>query len=310
MNQNQLDPSSSEGVWTAIITPFLSSGEIDWDAYESILDKQARAEITGIVVAGSTGEASTLTVQEKLSLIRKSRAILGNKLRIMAGTGGQNTQQTVELSRLAIDAGADSLLVVTPPYSKPSFLGLQKHFEAIAAASSVPICLYHVPGRTSQLLSADEIATLAQIEKVKFIKEASGDMALFSETAAKTQSQVLSGDDPTFLSSLVLGGLGCISVVSNVFPQEVNELYKAFQKSDLRRARAIHECLFPFIQALFCESNPAPAKYILSRLNQCSNTLRLPLTSVTPQSEKIIEESYDLCHAKLADLLHGACDAE
>ena len=155
MNQKNFD-----GVWTAIATPFIHGGAIDWASFEKHLEQQAAGGVTGVVISGTTGESPTLTVQEKISLVRKARAILPPKVRIMAGSGGNNTSQSMELSKLCVDAGADSLLIVTPPYNKPSMAGLKLHFQMISDAVQVPLCLYHVPGRTGQNLSASALATI------------------------------------------------------------------------------------------------------------------------------------------------------
>lgn len=276
------------GVWTALVTPFKSNGEIDWPAFETLLDLQQNGAVDGIVISGTTGEAPTLTIQEKLSLIRKARAHLGQKIRIMAGTGDNNTRQTIELSKLAQDAGADSLLVVTPPYNKPSLNGLLLHYQAISSAVKVPICIYHVPSRTAHLLPIDSLAALCKIPGIGCVKEATGDIAYFSRAVNSLGVPVLSGDDPTFLGSLAVGGTGVISVVSNIFPQHVRTLFDAFQKGDTTGALEMHNALLPTIDALFCETNPSPLKAALKIFGYCSDYVRPPLSTVLNQSlEKI-----------------------
>ena len=272
------------GVWTALVTPFRSDGEIDWGAFEKLLGLQESGRVDGVVISGTTGEAPTLTVQEKLSLIRKARAVLGKTTRLMAGTGDNNTQQTVELSRLAQDAGADSLLIVTPPYNKPSFAGLQNHYRTIASAVRVPICIYHVPSRTAHLLPPDNLAALCQIPGVGCVKEATGDIAYFSRALSRSKVPYLSGDDPSFLGSLAVGGKGVISVVSNIFPGAVKELAEAFERGDVERARGLHDALMPTIDALFCETNPCPLKAALKILGHCQDTVRAPLATITESS--------------------------
>jgi 4-hydroxy-tetrahydrodipicolinate synthase len=276
MNQNII-----EGVWTAIATPFSDSGAIDWGAFERHLDQQAKGGIHGIVISGTTGESPTLSVQEKISLVRKARAHLPAKVRIMAGSGGNNTAQSIELSKLCVEAGADSLLIVTPPYNKPSLAGLQLHFRMIAESVNVPLCLYHVPGRTGQSLPASAIATLTQIPKVLAVKEASGDLALYGRVVNASEASILSGDDPTYLASLAVGGKGVISVVSNIFPEAMVELTRAFTAKQNERALAIHKALLPSIDILFCESNPGPLKAALDIFGIGKNILRAPLAPVT-----------------------------
>jgi 4-hydroxy-tetrahydrodipicolinate synthase len=276
--------SISQGVWTAIITPFDEKLEIDWNAYENLLIRQEKAGISGIVVCGTTGEAPTLTVQEKLALIKKARAILSDNIQIMGGTGSNNTTESIELSKLALDAGCDSLLIVTPPYNKPTLSGLIRHFGSIAKNVTAPICLYHVPGRTAQCLTPQEISELCNIKNITSVKEASGDVALFSRSKNASSADFFSGDDPTYLASLSVGSVGAISVASNVFPKAMVELTNAFFDGNIGKAQKIHNILLPMIDVLFCESNPSPVKAALEMSGFCKNTLRSPLAPVTDAS--------------------------
>lgn len=291
------------GVVTALITPFLTDYSIDWQSFDRLLDTQIEGKVNGVVISGTTGEASTLSVQEKLSLVRRARAQLPREISVMAGTGGQSTEQTIELSKLAIDAGADSLLVVTPPYNKPSFNGLMLHFSEISNACHVPIMLYHVPGRTAQTLTSDEMAKICQIKHVNSIKEASGDIALFSKTVLETQVAVLTGDDPSYLPSLIAGGKGVVSVLTNIYPQAFVAMTKAFEKGDNKKALAIHQALLPMIEVLFCESNPGPIKFALAQKGLCEDVLRSPLCSVNESNEIKIKEAIDKTEQGLISLL-------
>lgn len=290
------------GIWTAIATPFQSDGSVDWTAFERLLAHQEAGGVTGVVVSGTTGEAPTLTVQEKISLVRKARAQLNKNIRVMAGSGGNNTQQSVELSRLCVDAGADSLLIVTPPYNKPNPTGMRGHFEAISAATTVPICLYHVPGRTGQLLTPAAIAQLCDIPRVVAVKEASGDVALFSRLVNRTKAVVLSGDDPTYLASLAVGAVGVISVVSNVFPKEFGAMHQAFVRHEHEKALTYHKALLSFIDLLFCESNPTPLKSVLATAGLCQDHVRLPLGSISKENAALIAKSYQETKAALSGL--------
>lgn len=294
--------STLSGIWTAIATPFDEAGTIDWPAFERLLTLQLEGRVTGIVISGTTGEAPTLAVQEKLAMIRKARAFTKGKMRIMAGSGGNNTEQSIELSRLAEEAGADSLLIVTPPYNKPSQRGLCLHFEAIAKAVSIPLCLYHVPGRTGQKLTADQIAEIAALPQVAAIKEASADLALFSDTRAKTSATMLSGDDITFFPALALGCEGVISVLTNLYPGAFRSLYDAFMAGNISRARAFHFALAPTINALFCESNPGPLKAALASKGVCKNIMRLPLAPVTEASSITISQALKKTDQALAEI--------
>lgn len=281
--------SEFKGVWTALITPFDDQGNIDFDSYAKLVDEQLKAGISGLVVSGTTGEAPTLTVDEKIALVKKTRELTGNQFGVMAGTGGNCTHDSVILSQAAVDAGADSVLIVTPPYNKPSMAGLQGHFSTIAKAISVPICLYHVPGRTAQKLSAADIATLCAIEGISAVKEASADIALFAECERQCGVPILSGDDPTYLASLAVGGSGCISVASNVFPKAMVDLTEAAQAGDFERARMINRGLMPTFANLFVESNPGPTKYVLAKRGIGANYLRPPLAPVNPENGKRID---------------------
>jgi len=280
------------GVWTAIVTPFKEDRSIDWGAWEKLLAMQAEGGVSGVVVSGTTGESPTLSVQEKISLVRKARAVLPKSIRVMAGSGGNNTDQSVELSRLCVDAGADSLLVVTPPYNKPSPEGLKLHFSTIAGSVNAPLCLYHVPGRTGQLLTADVLASLCGIKGIAAVKEATGDVAFLSRARNKTRQHgtaFLSGDDITFLPALSVGATGVISVLSNIFPGELVSLFRAWESGDIAKALELHDIMQPLMDALFCESNPGPAKHVLARAGVISNTLRAPLAPVTPSSAAMLD---------------------
>jgi 4-hydroxy-tetrahydrodipicolinate synthase len=293
---NNLGSTKPAQVYTAIITPFKTDGTLDFDGFEKLLALQIEAEVTGVVVSGTTGEAPTLTDQEKLDLIRSARRILPKHMHVMAGTGSNDTISNIRLSLEAREAGADSLLIVTPPYNKPSIQGLTKHFRAIAEATALPVCLYHVPGRTGQLLTAASIATLTQIPGMKWVKEASGDLGLFGRACLQSKAEFLSGDDFTYLPSLAIGGCGVISVVTNVFPKAFVQMGRLFLAGEIHKAKQIHQVLFDFVDRLFCESNPSPVKAALHAAGFCQNVLRSPLAEVTAENYRVIEKSYrDTC---------------
>ena len=280
---------SAKGIWTAMVTPFLADGSIDWASFEQLLQKQVDAGVKGLVIAGTTAESPALTVQEKLSLIKRTRACVGHKVRLMAGSGSSNTQQSVELSIAALEAGADCLLIVTPPYNKPSLAGLLGHYGQIAKATHVDLCLYHVPGRTAQSLVLEDFLQLIQIPNITSIKEASGNLALFSAVTARCDVDVLSGDDPTFLSSLAMGGAGAVSVVTNLFPKAFVRMQEAFLAGNVQKALRYHRILQPLLDILFCESNPAPLKAAMSMQGLCQQTLRLPLAPVSQENYQKIK---------------------
>ena len=288
MKKNEI----SHGVWTALITPFLP-GEcgIDWENLEKLVALQVDAGINGIVVCGTTGEASTLTLQEKLALIRKIKALAFGRVQIMAGVGTSSTAQTVEMSKLAVDAGADSLLVVTPPYIKPTITGLKQHYSEIVDKAGVPVCLYHVPGRTAQMLTPDQLSLLCRDCQITAIKEASGNLPFFAQTVAKCRASIFSGDDFTYLPSIAVGATGVISVISNLYPAEIVALTQQAFAGDLALARRYHYALLPALEALFCETSPGPLKAALAMKKMCHNVLRLPLAPVEDSSYQKIQSA-------------------
>lgn len=299
-----MDKGYLGGVWTAIVTPFHADGSLDLESYEKLVAHQIEGGIEGIVVSGTTGESPTLSVQEKLSLIKKTKAVAGSKVRIMAGSGGNNTAQSVELSKLCVDAGASSLLVVTPPYNKPGPSGLKAHYKAISDATNVPIVLYHVPSRTGAFVPANVLLDVLQNKSIQAVKEASGDLPYFSKVAMNTEASLLSGDDFTFLPTLACGGKGVVSVVTNVFPKAFIELNKAFRQGHNEKALQIHNALFEFTELLFKEPNPAPTKAALSIMGLCKNYLRLPLTPVEDDTFQEIEHALEVTKKQLTSILN------
>lgn len=280
---------SNKGVWTALVTPFKEDFSVDYEAWDKLLLLQKEAGITGIVVSGSTGEGLTLSVTEKLSLTKRARALLGKDMRIMGSIGGSDTAQSLELAKLYEDAGADSLLVVTPPYSKPSLAGLKIHFSSIASKVKIPICLYHVPGRTAQRLDASMLIELCKIPSITMVKEASGDLSLYSEALLDSEAEYLSGDDLTYLGSLAYGGSGVISVISNIFPKEWVSMTKAYWSGETEKVLKLHRILFPLNKNLYCESNPTPLKASMEIKGLCKGYVRAPLAPVTSENRTNLE---------------------
>lgn len=292
----------THGVWTALVTPFLEDLSIDDKSWDKLVLLQKDAKVSGLVIAGSTGEGATLSTTEKLSLVKRTRALVGNELPLMASIGGNDTKQCVELAKLYEDAGADYLLVVTPPYNKPSYEGLKIHFESIASKVSIPLCLYHVPGRTAQRLGSECIAKLCEHPAIQMVKEASGDVAFFSEALFSSKAAFYSGDDPTYLASLAYGASGSISVISNAFPKEWVLLTQLFLKGEIQKARDLYKALFEMNQALYCEGNPTPLKELLSQMGFCESYVRPPLAFVTSESREKIGKALESAKAKLERL--------
>ena len=279
-----------KGIFTAIVTPFQPNGDIDWNAYRALVKAQRAGGVAGIVPCGTTGESPTLTQDEKKKLITITMEELkGTGIKTVPGTGTNNTAESIEFSAWASEFGVDGILVVTPYYNKPSQAGLIQHFTRIADRVKCDVILYNVPGRTSVSLTAETIADLAKHPRIAAVKEATGNLAFDAEVIdclkqAGVTLALLSGDDPTFLPFLSLGGDGCISVASNLIPRQMVELQAAVENGDLARARKIHEQFFPIFKDLFVEANPVPVKYALSQLGPCGKTVRPPLAELTSGS--------------------------
>lgn len=280
------------GAATALITPF-KNGVIDYDAYGKILEAQIEGGISALVVAGTTGESSTLTDEEHREIIRYAVEKAAGRVPIIAGTGSNDTSYAIELSKFACSVGADALLLVTPYYNKATQNGLYEHFKAIAESCDKPCILYNVPSRTGCNILPDTAARLADMDNIVAIKEASGDISQIAELAAKCGDtlDIYSGNDNQILPIMSLGGKGVISVLSNVLPAETSEICSRFLSGDIDGALKLQLKYLPFINALFSEVNPIPAKAAMAKLGWCENTLRLPLT---PMSETKAEHMYKI----------------
>lgn len=289
------------GVYTALITPFDSSNRLDLGAFKKILLDQKAAGITGVIPCGTTGETPTLSLDEKKTLITTALETLkGSGVQVVAGTGGNNTQETVEFSRWASDQGVDGILVVTPYYNKPSQAGLEGHFRAVADAVQCEVMLYNVPGRTGVSIAAPTVAKLASHPRIRSIKEATGNVAYTSEMidALKSHSvsmDILSGDDATYLPLLCVGATGVVSVASNLFPRAMVSIQKAMDQGNYREAQAIHQRFYPLFRDLFVDSNPGPIKYAMEYVGFCGSRLRLPLAPLSSANSEILRASLAKC---------------
>ncbi len=290
----------SEGVWTALVTPFKPDLSIDWDAFEKQVDRQIKAGIAGIIPCGTTGESPTLTSEEKKELIQFCvKRVHGTSTQVIAGTGSNCTAETVALSAWASEAGVSGVLLVVPYYNKPSQAGLYAHFKAVADAVKCEVMLYNVPGRTITSLTAETIVRLAAHPRIRTIKEATGNLAFTHEILAALPAnadfRIFSGDDPTYLDLLSAGASGVVSVASNLFPREMVELHRSFRQVNLTGARAIHDRFLPLFRDLFVEANPTPLKFAMERLGLGPATLRLPLAPIATASERTVENALQQC---------------
>lgn len=272
------------GAFTALVTPF-KNGAVDEEAYRAFIEWQIEQGINGLVPCGTTGEAATLSHAEQGQVIKICVDQAKGRVPVIAGAGSNNTMEAIELTVLAKKAGADAALIITPYYNKPTPDGLVAHFKAIAAKASMPFILYNVPGRTGQNVLPKTIARVAkEVPEVIGCKEATGDIKQGSELCELMGKgfTVLSGDDFTVLPLLSVGGVGTISVTSNVMPAKMSGMIDAYFKRDIVRAQALHMEMNPVNRAMFIEVNPIPVKTTLSLMGKMGLEFRLPLVPMEP----------------------------
>ncbi len=273
-------PVIFRGVATALITPF-EDGEPDKAAFVRLIERQLDAGVPALVICGTTGESPTLTKGEALELISLAADTVCGRVPVIAGVGSNDTAKSCSLAREAAFAGADAVMAVTPYYNKTNDAGLLSHFVAIAASSPLPLIVYNVPGRTSVKLTPQLYSMLARQDNIVAVKEASGDVGLAADILAENSGllSVYSGCDELTLPILSIGGLGVVSVVSNVFPALTVSLCDAFFSGATGDALRVSRALHPLIRALFAEPNPIPVKAACAYLGLCSPELRLPLAA-------------------------------
>jgi 4-hydroxy-tetrahydrodipicolinate synthase len=272
-----------QGSLVAIVTPMHPDGAIDWAAWERLLAWHLRAGTSGIVVGGTTGESATLTDGELLALVERARTKLAGRAALIAGVGSSSTAATVERARRLSVAGVDALLVVTPAYNKPTQEGLYRHFEAVAAAATVPVVLYNVPSRTAVDMLPATVARLAKLPRIVAVKEAVASMERVRELVAQTPKDfvILSGDDGTAAAAVAQGAKGVISVTANVVPEAMAQLMAAALRGDREGALRLDAPLRALHEALFVEANPIPLKWALVQRGLIEGGLRLPLTELS-----------------------------
>jgi 4-hydroxy-tetrahydrodipicolinate synthase len=266
-------------VLTAMVTPFDKNGELDLSAVEVLVNHLIANGTDGIVVGGTTGESPTLTHEEKLQLFNVVVKAVNKRVPVIAGTGSNNTKESMELTREAEVNGVDGVMLVTPYYNKPSQEGMFQHFEMIAKSTSLPVMLYNIPGRSVVNLEPETIIRLSEIDNIVSVKEASGDLDAASEIISNTSGDfsVYSGDDSNTLPLMAIGGTGIVSVASHVIGNEMKEMTSAFQRGDVVQAGALHRQLLPMMKVLFSAPNPTPVKEALNRIGVPAGGVRLPL---------------------------------
>jgi len=280
------------GVHTALVTPFVDSG-IDTNAFCSLIDRQFENGISGVVPAGTTGEAPTLTNEEHIRVIELAVEHTAKRGLVIAGTGSNSTAEAISLSQKAEKAGADGVLVVAPYYNKPSPEGLFQHYQAIAASTELPIILYSIPGRCGIEIDVNTVVRLAEhCSNIVALKEAGGASERVNQLKQNLprQFEILSGDDSLTLPFMSVGAVGVISVASNIIPKEMSQLVTAAQENRNKEALAIHQKYYPLFNAMLkLAPNPVPIKTALSLAGFCSNDLRLPLVEMSETDKSSLE---------------------
>lgn len=279
------------GVMTALVTPF-KDGQIDEEAFRAHLERQIEAGVDGVVPAGSTGEAATLSVSEHKHIIQMTVEQVAGRVPVIAGTGSNNTAESIELTQAAKSMGADAALLISPYYVKPTQEGIYQHYKAVADAVHIPQILYNVPGRTASNILPETVARLSRISNIVGLKDATADMAQLTRTiiACDGRIEFYSGDDATVMPFMALGGSGVISVVSNITPKSMKALTVAVKDGDYATAKTLHFVLQDIVDAMFVESNPIPVKKACELLGWMSGDLRLPLTSLSDEQAQALKQ--------------------
>jgi 4-hydroxy-tetrahydrodipicolinate synthase len=282
-----------KGSIPAVITPFDENKSIDFDNLNKHIDFLIDEESHGLVSCGTTGESPTLDHDEHKKITEVIIKRSNKKVPVMAGCGSNSTKESIELVKHAQSAGADASLLVSPYYNKPSQEGLFQHFSEIAnSVPSFPIYLYNIPGRSAVNINQKTMVMLSKINNIVGVKDATSDLSLPLETKLNCGEEFiqLSGEDATFLSFLISGGEGCISVSANVVPKLCSRIYTNWKEGKIKKAMEINELIYPINKVLFIESSPSPVKYALTLMNKCKNNLRLPLVSISEENKIIIKD--------------------
>ena len=283
-----------EGAGVAIVTPFKENGEVNFDKLEELTEEQISGHTDCIVVAGTTGEAATMSDAEQIAVIRHVCQVVNKRIPVVAGTGSNCTAHAIEMSIQAEQAGADGVLLVSPYYNKATQNGLKAHFTAIANAIKIPAILYNVPSRTGCNIAPATIVDLCKhVDNIVAVKEASGNFSAVAQIMNLSDGcvDVYSGNDDQIVPLLALGGKGVISVLSNVAPKETHDICELFFKGDIEGSRRLQLKALPLIDALFCEVNPIPVKAALNLMGKEVGAPRLPLTVMeSANQEKLKSE--------------------
>lgn len=280
-----------EGVGTALATPFNEDLSIDFESYKKLIRRQIDGGVDYVIVLGTTGESPVIDEYEREKLIETAMDAAERKLKIVIGTGSNDTNKVVKLNAIAEKYKSDAVLIVNPYYNKGTQSSLVQHYKYISERTSLPIILYNVPSRTGMNLLPETAITINETCKnVVAIKEASGNISQIAQLLAMKQQsfEVISGNDDQTIPIIALGGVGVISVYSNAFPKELKEITTAMQKNDLQKAQALNQKYLKMMNLLFEETSPSPLKFVLSKLGICKNILRMPLAPVSERTENLL----------------------
>ena len=285
------------GSLVALVTPMLPNGELDWQRLHNLIEFHIESGTDGIVAVGTTGESATVTIEEHCQILKRVVDQVKGRVPVVAGSGGNATQEAVHLTAEAKAMGADACLLVTPYYNKPTQEGLYRHFATIAESVTIPQILYNVPGRTSVDMLNGTVDRLAGFENIIAIKDATGDLARGKELIEMCSDRIdiLSGDDATAAELILMGGKGDISVTANVAPAEMHELCALAMAGKADEARALNEKLMPLHQKLFIESNPIPVKFALQEMGLIDKGIRLPLTNLDEVHHNAVRDALATC---------------
>ncbi len=277
------------GTYTAIITPFTSNNEIDWDALKKNVELQIKGGVEGIVFVGTTGESPTLTYDEHYEMLKRSAEMVAGRCKLIHGTGSNCTDTTIKTAKVAQKAGADGQLVINPYYNKPTQEGLKLHFTKLADASELPIIVYNIFGRTGVNMQTDTLLKLAEHPNIVSVKEASGDMNQMLDVIKNVPEDfsVLVGDDGLVLPFIASGGDGLVSVISNCLPKKMSDMVRMALAGNIEEARESFYQMLEIIRITFAETSPIPIKEMMAKMGLCESNLRLPLCRA---SEKTMQE--------------------
>ena len=287
-----------KGSFTALITPF-KDGNIDEESFRSFIDFQIDEGIHGVVPVGTTGESPTLSHEEHKQAVEICIDQSKKRVPVIAGTGSNNTEEAIDLTRHAEQAGADAALIVTPYYNKPTQRGMYEHYESICKNSNIPIIIYNIPGRSVVNMTNETMKELFKLKNIIGVKDATADIprVYSSKMDIGQDFNLLTGDDATCLAFMLYGGHGTISVTANIAPKLCSNFMNLCLKGNFLEAAKINDLLMPLHTALFIESSPGPVKYAANKLGLCSSEIRLPLTEISNETKKTVDQA--LKHASL-----------